>query len=99
MSIRKIKKRNSFRRKTNYRRKVFKMKFVELNGDLYPLNDRVIFKTKNNPSGLQEIYLHYTDGSEDGILVGDVTNQKSLTTEKKVEIVLKGKIREINIFH
>ncbi|PKV47895.1 hypothetical protein CLU92_5369 [Janthinobacterium sp. 61] len=99
MSIRKIKKRNSFRRKTNYRRKVFKMKFVELYGDLYPLNDRVIFKIKNHPNGLQEIYLLYTDGGGSEILVGDVTNQKILTTEKKVEIALKGKIREINIFH
>ena len=72
------------------------MKFIELNGDLYPLNDRVIFRTKILDNGSHELHLNYTDGNLIDLLISDITNQKNLSTEKKIEYALKGKVREIS---
>lgn len=96
MKSRKIKARIYIKLKHKFKRNALKMKFIELNGDLYPLNDRVIFRTKILDNGSHELHLNYTDGNLIDLLISDITNQKNLSTEKKIEYALKGKVREIS---
>lgn len=70
------------------------MKFIELRGNAYPLNDRVIFVTETKENGSHELYLSYTDNLNLKVLCADITNQRELSLKEKIEIGLRGK----NIF-
>lgn len=91
MKIRKFKKINKFRKIINGRKRKFEMKYVELSGNAYPLNDRVMYVTEIQSSGRHDLYLSYTDNLDLKVLLSDVTNQKNLSLEEKILFAYKGK--------
>ncbi|WP_175994708.1 hypothetical protein [Burkholderia vietnamiensis] len=91
MKIRKFKKINKFRKIINDRKRIFEMKYVELSGNAYPLNDRVMYVTEIQSNGGHELYLSYTDNPDFKVLLSDITNQKNLSLEEKILFAYKGK--------
>lgn len=97
MKIRKIKKRNQLKQRSNKKAYIMIQKFIEVSNNLYPLNDRIIFKREILPNGTHALFINYTDSKNENIQVGDITNYKSLPFEKQIENILSGRIKIINL--
>ncbi|SFM85996.1 hypothetical protein [Rugamonas rubra] len=96
MKMRNIKRR-IYRNRRFPKKVFFIMRYIEVNTSLYPLNDRVIYRTDVLPNGDHILLLNYTDRSGADIKIGNVTNYQGMPFEKQIEKVLIGRIKEVKL--